>query len=285
MKRVILLTSLSVVIISLAFLALHSSAESRMLVFKLNGTDVKAISLEKLKKLIPPAEVAVLEPQESQKRDYIGFPINQLLTIVYGDEWKKVDEILFTCKDGYQPSIPTENFMRFNGYLVYDRPDNKEFSLINKLPGDEFVKLGPFYLIWDDITLPEVLKIGGLDWPYQITTIDLVNFSDRFPHMAPPRNSSYAVQSGFNSFRTHCMSCHAINGEGGKKARELNYPVNVTEYIKEPWLKKWINNPRDISYNSTMPALDPNAKDREKIIDNIISYLKVMKDNKHRPES
>jgi hypothetical protein len=283
MKRVILLTSLSIVIISFELFTLNSSAQPEELIFKRHGSDVRTISLEKLKKLIPPAKVEVLEPHESQEREYIGFPSNQLLTTVYGDEWKHVDEILFKCKDGYQPSIPTEKFIEFNSYVVYGRPGNKEFTLINKLQGDEFVKLGPFYLIWDDIKSLEALKVGAVDWPYQITTIDLINLSDRFPNMAPPKNSSDSVMSGFNSYRTFCMSCHTVNGEGGRKAQELNYPVSVTEYFKEPWLKKFINNPRDISYNSTMPALDPNAKDREKIIDNIISYLKVMKDNKHKP--
>lgn len=285
MKRVILLTSLSIVIISYGLFAPNSLAQSRVLVFKEHGEDFRAMSLENLKKLIPPLKVEVLEPYESQEREYIGFPLNQLLTVVYGDRWKDVDEILFTCKDGYQPSIPTENFIRFSGYLVYDRADNKEFTLIDKVHGDEFVRLGPFYLIWDDIKFPEVLKIGDVHWPYQVTAIDLIDFSDRFPRMAPPKNSSQAVKSGFNLFRTYCTSCHTINGEGGKKAKELNYPVNVTEYFKEPWLKKWINNPRDISYNSTMPALDPDAKDRERIIKNIISYLKVMKDYKHKPET
>jgi cytochrome c2 len=285
MKTRVLLTSLSVVIISSVLFTLNSLAQPGVLVFKRHGNDFRTIPLEKLKKLIPPLKVEALEPQESVKREYVGFPVNQLLTIVYGNSWKDADDILFTCKDGYQPSIPTENFIRFNSYLVYDRPDNKEFTLINKLQNDELVKLGPFYLIWDDIKSPEVLKIGAVHWPYQITTIDLINFSDRFPHMAPPQNSPNSVRSGFNSFRTYCMSCHTVNGEGGKKARELNYPVSVTEYFKEPWLKKWINNPRDISYNSTMPALDPNVEDRERIIENIISYLKVMKDNKHRPKS
>jgi mono/diheme cytochrome c family protein len=284
MKRVILLTSLSVVIISYGLFAPNSSAQSRVLVFKEHGNDFRTIPLENLEKLIPPLKVEVLEPYESQQREYIGFPLNQLLTIVYGDRWKHVDHILFTCEDGYQASIPTESFIRFSGYLVYDRTDNKEFALIDKEHGDELVRLGPFYLVWDDIKFPEVRKIGA-HWPYQITTIDLIDFSDRFPRMAPPKNSSHDVKSGFNFFRTYCSSCHTINGEGGKKAKELNYPINVTEYFKEPWLKKWINNPRDISYNSTMPALDADAKDRERIIENIISYLKVMKDYKHKPET
>jgi mono/diheme cytochrome c family protein len=285
MKRVILLTLLSVILISYGLVTLTTSAQSGVLIFKRHGNDFRTIPLENIKKLIPPLKVEVLEPHESVKREYVGFPVNQLLTTVYGDSWKDSDDILFTCKDGYQPSIPTENFIRFSSYLVYDRPDNKEFTLINRLQGDEFVRLGPFYLIWDDTKFPEVLKIGAVHWPYQVTTIDVIDFSDRFPRMAPPKDSSHNVKSGFNFFQTYCMSCHSINGEGGKKARELNYPVNVTEYFKEPWLKKLINDPRDISYNSTMPALDPDTKDRERIIENIISYLKVMKDYKHKPES
>jgi hypothetical protein len=118
MKTRILLSSLSVVIISSALFTVNSSAQPGVLVFKQHGNDFKTISLENLKKLIPPTKVEVVEPQESQKREYIGFPVNQLLTIVYGDQWKHVDDILFTCKDGYQPSIPTENFIRFNSYLV-----------------------------------------------------------------------------------------------------------------------------------------------------------------------
>lgn len=285
MKRLILLASLSVLVISYAFFTINSPAHSQELVFKRHGNHIRTLSLEKLQELISPVRVEVFEPLESIKREYIGFPVDQLLTIVYGDGWKSADDILFTCKDGYQPVVPTQEFMKYHSYLVYDRPDNEEFTLINERDGHEPVNLGPFYLVWDNIKFPEIQKLGFLAWPYQVITIDLIDFSERFPHMAPPKNSSHDVKSGFNSFRMHCMSCHTINGEGAKKAKELNYPVNVTEYIKEPWLRRWINNPRDISYNSTMPALDPNVKDRESIIENIISYLKIMKDNKHKPET
>ena len=285
MKRTTLLISFSVLIVLSALFNHKAGADSATLVFKLHGNSFKTATLEKLKQLIPPVKVRVLEPHESQEREYIGFPVSQLLTFVYGDEWKKFDEILFSCRDGYEAAIPTENFSRFISYLVYGSTDKEQFTLINKLQGNEVVDLGPFYIIWDDIKFPEVLKIGSVYWPYQITTIDVINFSERFPRMAPPANSSDAAKSGFYSFRTHCMSCHSINGEGGHKARELNYPVSVIEYIDEPWLRKWINNPRDVSYNSTMPALARNAEDRERTIDNIISYLKVMKNNKRKPES
>ena len=126
MTRVTLLTSLAFVVISHGLFSLDSSAQSGVLIFKRHGDDFRAISLEKLKKLAPPLKVEVFEPLESVKREYVGFPVNQLLTMVYGDSWKDSDDILFTCKDGYQPSIPTETFIRFSGYLVYDRPDGNE---------------------------------------------------------------------------------------------------------------------------------------------------------------
>ena len=81
------------------------------------------------------------------------------------------------------------------------------------------------------------------------------------------------------------MTCHTVNGEGGGKSVELNYPISVTEYIKEPWLVKWIDNPKSIRYNTTMPALNPDAKDRDAIIKNIIAYLKAMKNKKLEPLS
>ncbi len=166
--------------------------------------------------------------------------------------------------------------------MVYASPDKKEFTLLNKLQNNELVGLGPFYLVWDNIAHPELKTEGESDWPYQVTTVDLISFSDRFPNMAPPNGSSDEVKSGFLSLRKHCMPCHTINGEGGGKAVELNYPVSVTEYLKEPWLIRWIDNPTSIRYNTTMPALNPNAKDRETIIRNIIAYLKAMKNNKRK---
>jgi mono/diheme cytochrome c family protein len=265
------------------FLFLADTAWSNELIFKDHGKVVKTLSLEQIDKLIPAKTVMVFEPHESENRGYVGFPVNALFTEVYGEGWKNSDEILFTCSDSYQPSIPSARFKEYPAYLVYGRADKKEFTLINKLQSNELVKLEPFYLVWDNLKQPELKAEGGEGWPYEVTTIDLINFSDRFPNMSPPENSSVAVKNGFLAFRSHCMTCHTINGEGGEKSVELNYPVNVTEYFKEPWLKRWIDKPTSIRYNTTMPALNPNLKDREITIKNIIAYLKAMKDNKRKP--
>jgi mono/diheme cytochrome c family protein len=266
------------------FLYLPSSETlSEEMVFKNHGKVVKTLSLEQIEKLIPAKTVMVFEPHESENREYIGFPVNALFTEVYGEEWKSSEEILLTCSDGYQPSIPCARFKEYPTYLVYGRADKKEFTLVNKLQNNELVELGPFYLVWDNLKHPELKAEGSEGWPYEVTTIELINFSDRFPYMSPPKKSSEAVKNGFLAFRKHCMTCHTINGEGGGKSVELNYPVNVTEYFKESWLTKWIDNPTSIRYNTAMPALNPNSKDRETTIRTIIAYLKAMKDNKQKP--
>jgi hypothetical protein len=140
MKRVILLATISFVIVAHWFFTPTFTAQSSVLVFKKHGKDFRTMPVEILKKLIPPLKVRVLELNGAQEREYIGFPLNQLLTTVNGDRWKDVDHILCTCEDGYQESIPTEYFKRFSSYLIYDRADNKEFTLIDRLHGDEVSK-------------------------------------------------------------------------------------------------------------------------------------------------
>jgi mono/diheme cytochrome c family protein len=273
------------IIVLLSTSLLSSMVWSNELVFKNHGKVVKTLSLEQIEKLIPSKTIMVFEPHELENRVYVGFPVNAFFTEVYGENWKEAEEILFTCSDGYQSSIPSARFKEYPAYLVYGRADKKEFTLINKLQNNEFVKLGPFYLIWDNLRYPELKAEDGEGWPYQVTTIDLINFSDRFPNMSPPKGSSEAVKNGFLAFRNHCMTCHTINGEGGGKSVELNYPASVTEYFKEPWLVRWIDKPTSVRYNTTMPALNPDLKDRETTIGNIIAYLKAMKNNKRKPLS
>ena len=56
---------------------------------------------------------------------------------------------------------------------------------------------------------------------YQVTGIEFVRFAERFPQVSLPEDSGESVKRGFVAFRNVCMNCHAINGEGGKKARDL----------------------------------------------------------------
>ena len=67
-----------------------------------------------------------------------------------------------------------------------------------------------------------------------------------------------------------------VNGEGGNKAMDLNSPKSVTESHDELWLREWISDPTRIRPETKMPALNRNLPDRDKLITDIITYLKAM---------
>ena len=230
------------------------------------------------------ADLAVLAPCATQQvRHVLAFPAVAVLRKIYGDDWKKSEEALFTCSDGFQPSLPVTEFDKHQGYLAFARTDDPDFSVFSP-DSREKVEAGPLYLVWENIKDASLQKQGTIPgWPYQVTTVDLIEFADRFPRMAPPPGSSAAVRHGFLEFRKRCLSCHTVNGDGGGKGVELNYPANPTEYWKESWLKRWITDPRSVRYNTEMHPFDQDGPSWEKDRDDVIAYLKAMARSKQRP--
>lgn len=266
----------------LAFAALHANAQE--LSFKNKKTPVRTLSLENLRQQFPVKEIKVYEPHEMHEVTYTGIAMRDLLQSVYKSDWQKMEEILFTCSDGYQPSIPMAQFIKYDAYLVFSRADDPKFMVTNKLQNNEKVTLGPFYLIWDNLKDKTLQADGASGWPYQIVGMDLIRFADRFPALSPPEKSSPEVKHGFLEFRKYCLNCHRINGEGAEKAVELNYPVNVTEYFRKEFLVRWIDNPASIRDGTLMPPLNPSMRDRSKTIRAIVSYLEAMKAKKIAPK-
>ncbi|MCB0403230.1 MAG: cytochrome c [Bdellovibrionales bacterium] len=261
---------------------LSSVAHAQDLSFRSHGKEIRSLSLAELKKLVPAKDITIFEPHEKQKVTYSAVAARAVFEAVFKDEWNEADEVLFTCADGYQPSVPASKFKKFAAYLSFAKP-NKAFSMVNSLQNSEKIELGPYYLIWDNETFPALKAEGGSDFPYQVVAIELVNFEKRFPGMTPPRNRSPQVERGFSAFRKNCMACHTINGDGGGKAVELNYPVNITEMVKTPWLRRWILDPTSIRYNTTMPAYNPADPKRQQTVKDILAYLRQMRKHKRKP--
>lgn len=225
--------------------------------------------------------LSVFEVHERRERQYKVYPVQPIFDQIFGPRWRAADEIIFTCKDGYQPSIPVAKFLAYDAYFAVARADDAPFTLNNALQNHEAAELGPAYLIWDNLKSPILLEEGASDMPYQIIGIELVSFATRFPGMFPPAGTSAETKRGFLHFRKYCMACHTINGQGGGKAPELNYPVSVTEYFKPEYLRRWIDDPASLRYNTTMPALAAEIPEREKVIAEIIAYLTAMSAVKH----
>jgi cytochrome c2 len=252
-----------------------------ILQIKDNNKQIRTFSLSQLKMILPSAVVKVLDPYEQHLEQYRSFAINALFDYLYGDNWQQQEEVLLTCMDGYQSSLPVKYFLQYKGFLAYEKLDSSRFEITNNFLQQPVVELTPFYLIWDNVNQPHSSQLS--QWPYQVMSIEFVTFAERFPQMTPPEGSSDNVKRGFLTFRNFCQDCHSINGDGGNRAMDLNYPINVMEYMDEAKLRIWINNPTDILPDTTMPAFPHHLKNREQQVSDIIAYLNTMAQYKREP--
>lgn len=261
-----------------------SGLNAKVLTFKQRGVTVMEFSLEELLQKVPAQDIDIFEQHMDLRRVYRGFNFQKLLTLVFSDVWQQSEEILFTCVDGYQPSIPVAKFKTNLAYLVFENKAGT-FTLDNNLQHKTNVSLRPFYLVWENVKNRAIRAEGVGDWPYQIVSVDLIRFIDKFPDIAPPLSSSLKAREGFSAFRKECIKCHTINGQGGAMGGELNYPVNVTEYWKENFLIKWIRDPKSIRYHASMPGLDAVDDNAADTAQNVVVYLKAMVRYKRLPSS
>jgi len=256
------------------------------LTFSMRGdTAPRTFTFQEISKLVPAEKVTVIEPHTGEEMTFEGFPVAPLLEKMFKGAPAKFDEILFTCLDGYQPSIPLADLKGRKAWLVFRAEGMSEFKIVNKLQGNKSVALGPYYLIWDNKKDAELMAEGANSWPYQVKALELINFGDHFPRMAPAAHASKNVKDGFVWYRKHCLSCHTLNGEGGAATNiELNYPLSVTEYFKEGFLKQWIDDPSKVRFDAGMPPFTRSIKNRAQRIDGIIAYLKHMASRKQAPK-
>ena len=269
-------------LLGFAFPASAASNDPATIEFKQGDKVVKLLSLDAMRGIAPAVSVKVFEPHENRERIYHAFPARPVLDHVFGKEWEQAREIVFTSIDGFQPSIPVEKFLAHSAYFAFASPDNAPFTATNPVQNNAVVQLGPLYLVWDNLNSKELLASGDSDFPYQVVRIT-VRQDAPFPKILPPSNASDEVKRGYTHFRQHCVACHTINGEGGGKAPELNYPISVVEYIKPEYLRRWILSPQSIRYNAQMPALPRNTPNAEQVAGELITYLKVMSIMKREP--
>ena len=245
--------------------------------FRQQDQVIKSLHPEELGTVTNRVILTVFEVHERRERQYSAYSARSILDQVFGQRWRTADEIIFSCRDGYQPAIPVAKFLAYDAYFAVANADNSPFMLDNILQNHETVELGPVYLIWDNRKFPVLLEEGASDMPYQIIGVELASFAARFPEMFPSAPVSAEVKRGFLHFRKYCMACHTMNGQGGSKAPELNYPVSVTEYFKPEYLRRWIDDPASLRFNTLMPALAAAIPKREQVIEEIIAYLAAMR--------
>jgi len=254
-----------------------SSAAPAALHFARDGEPVATATLSDLLQHVEPSSVRVVEPYEHGEAVFRALPLADVLDLEYSPSWRDEEEILFTCRDGYQPTVPVQRVLEHRAWLAFARTDADSFT-IRKLESGRVqqIELSPFYLIWDNRDDAEVLREGDYGWPYQLIGIDLIRARDRFPAMAPPPGASAAAQAGFEAFRIYCSRCHTVNGVGGAIGPELNDPKFPVGRRDPEWLRHWIDDPSRVVATARMPALSADLPDRERVLDDLVAYLQLM---------
>ena len=244
--------------------------------FSKHGVVVRSLSSEAISDL-GAASITVQEPYEDEPVSFRGVPLRDVLDAAYGAAWRSEEEVLFTCSDGYQPTVPVRRILQHEPWLVFDRTDQEAFTIQKSESGEtKTVPLGPYYVVWENLDDEVIRQERDYGWPYQVVAIDLIRAREKFPKMIPPASSSAAVRRGFEAFRVHCSKCHQVNGEGGTIGPELNPGGAGGEYYDRAFLRTWIEEPARIRPKTRMPPLNPDLPNRQAVVDDLIAYLFAM---------
>ena len=235
-------------------------------------------SAQDLQKLIgaAPRTIVVYEPHlsvgdKNVAVEYIGYRAVEVMEAVFGQGWRETaDTIEFRALDGYVSRIDTRRLQSDKAFVVFARKDGSGFTVDNIAQNEKNVPLGPYYLVWDNISDSELLAEGASNWPYQVSQINLVNLSD---DALLPSGLDARHHHGAELAKKHCLSCHKINGYGGEKF--LGDLAEIAKEFDEAAFLSWVLVPSSVKEGTTMPALSqrlPEAE-RRRIAKALYDYL------------
>ena len=227
----------------------------------------------------PGRTVPVYEPHlsvgdEHVVVDYVGYRAVEVMALLFGDDWQGAARTVeFRALDGYVSRIDVGRLLEESAWLVFAREDGAPFTVDNVQQNERGVPLGPWYLVWDNVSSPALLEEGAHNWPYQVTEIRLVTLSDE---ALLPAGLDARFHEGAELVRTHCLSCHEVNGLGGAKF-EGNLAGIVKDYGEARFLRLVLT-PASGRPGATMPALPDRLSDRERrrIARSMFDYLEAV---------
>ena len=203
-----------------------------------------------------------------------------MLDALYGAGWRSEEELLFTCRDGYQPTVPVARVIAHAAWLAFARED-APFAIAKLESGRvQDVSLAPFYLIWENLADAQVRSEGDYGWPYQLVGVELIRSRDRFPRMAPPA-SAPARGAGRLRRIPHPLQPLPPRERRGRhdrpraqSRRRPGWPAR-----RRPGCAHWIDDPSRIAPGTRMERLNPSLPGRDAVIASIIAYLQAIADH------
>ena len=224
----------------------------------------------------PATTITVHEPHLSigDRRvaiEYVGYPAVDVMANVFGEDWhEQARTVELRALDGYVSRIDVARFLDDTAFLAFSRADGGPFTIDNLRQNQTDIPLGPWYLVWDNISNPALLAEGASNWPYQVHEVNLVSLTDS---ALLPDGLAADLHEGAALAKRYCLQCHMVNGFGGEK-----YPDDlaiVARAHSEPEFTRWVLEPSSVRSGTTMPPLYHHIPEdeRRRIAKVLFDYL------------
>ena len=257
------------------------AALSETLHFRRGGKEVASFTRAQLVARCGRQEVSVDDPYYEIRKTFHATPLSCVLELGFGSSprtWGE-QEIIFQALDGYARSATAETLRRNGGFLALGDAELGDWPEAAWAPiGREQTDPAPFYIIWNESGQqdPHVFP-----WPYQLSVVEMKSVVEAYPYTVPTGlDEEDPGWRGHEIFLRDCLTCHAINGDGGVVGPELNLPKSIVEYRDVAQLKLFVRNPQSFRY-TRMPAND-HLSDAD--LADLMAYFQAMKERKNDPK-
>jgi mono/diheme cytochrome c family protein len=254
-------------------------ASTATLTFLRDGK-TRSIDRTELARLCGVRKISVEDPYYGRRKEFLACPLRNALRegfAVSDAELARLD-VIFRASDGYAKPSTGAIVSEDGGWLAFSDADRGTLESPKWDPIDrKQVDPAPFYVVWEKEPQRDTHRYP---WPYQLVQIELTSVAQAYPLVVPTEAATGSPElAGFTIFKTECISCHAINGQGGKIGPDLNVPRSIVEYRPEDQIRDYIRDPLAFRYTS-MPA-HKHLGDAQ--LDALVAYFRERSRHKHDP--
>ncbi len=271
---------LALAVVTAILLPRDGSSQTTSALRFLRDGKTRSIDRTELARLCGVKKISIEDPHYGRVKNYLACPVLDVLRQGFGinaEDLSGVD-VVFRASDGYAKPSPGALLTEDGGWLTFTDADRGTLEKPAWDPIDRRqIDPAPFYVVWSGEPQRDTQRYP---WPYQLVEIELTSLEKTYPHIVPTGAAAGSSEkAGYDIFKSECIACHSINGEGGKVGPDLNVPRSIVEYRPEAQIKEYIRNPLSFRYTS-MPAHEQFTGAQ---LDALVAYFRQMSQSKHDP--